>query len=106
MTPTPTPGPFSPQQIEGESPSESEDEIRNSLEPSSDNEEEVSVARLCWEGGVAFQHFFISKAVSPTAEDIESSPKEQTYKDILKLPKDRHDEWKGACERELETLSR
>ena len=46
----------------------------------------------------------VSKAVSPTAE--ESSPKEWTYRDILRLPKDLLEEWRAACERELDTLNR
>jgi hypothetical protein len=88
----PAPNPPSDQEIEGESPSESEDEVLDSLEPSSDDEEEASVTRLYWEGGIAFQHFLISKAVSPTAEEYKSSPKEWTYRDILRLPKDHLEE--------------
>ena len=42
--------------------------------------------------------------VSPNAED--SSPKEWTYRDLLKLPKECLDKWKAACERELDALNR
>ena len=45
------------------------------------------VAQLAQEGGVHFQHFLVSKVISPNAED--SSPKEWTYRDLLKLPKER-----------------
>ena len=42
--------------------------------------------------------------VSPNAEDL--SPKEWTYGDLLKLPKECLDEWKATCERELDALNR
>ena len=83
---------------------DSESEVKDSLEPSSGSEEVELVARLAQEGGVHFQHFLVSKAVSPNAED--SSPKEWTYRDLLKLPKERLDEWKAACKRELDALNR
>jgi len=68
---------------EGEG-SDSEDEVQGSLEPSDDDDESVAVNRLCREGGVAFQHFLISRSIplaSVTHEDYEpegykSSPKE------------------------------
>ena len=62
------------------------------------------IAQLAQEGGVHFQHFLVSKAISPNAED--SSPKEWTYRDLLKLPKEHLNEWKAACERELDALNR
>jgi transposase InsO family protein len=89
----------------------SEDEIEESLETDPappgglDTEysyDDLFLTRLCREGGVALSTFLISKAVSPTAE--EKSPKEWTYRDILKLPQSEHGEWRAACERELETL--
>ena len=46
----------------------------------------------------------MSKAISPNAEDL--SPKGWTYRDLLKLPKECLDEWKAACERELDALNR
>ena len=106
------PGPSSAPQREvtppesgSDAPPVSEDEVRGSLEPPSDDEdEEASVVRLSREGGVALQHFLVSKAVSPTAE--ESSPKEWTSRDILRLPKGCLEEWRTACERELDTLNR
>jgi len=93
---------------------ESEEEVQGSLEPSNDDEESVTINRLCWEGGVAFQHFLISRAIpsiNVAHEDYEpeiprqsSSPKEWTYRDILRLPASALEEWRTACERELEAL--
>ena len=107
-TPAPVPSPpHQPQ--EGTSSGEeekpdSESEVRDSLEPPSDPEEAELIAQLAQEGGVYFQHFLVSKAISPNAED--SSPKEWTYKDLLKLPKECLNEWKAACEQELDALNR
>ena len=42
--------------------SESEDKVEESLDPFG-NEELLTVNRLCREGGVAFQHFLVSKAI-------------------------------------------
>ena len=106
-TPAPVPPPpHQPQEgtSSGEEKPDSESEVEDSLEPSSDSEGADFVARLAQEGGVQFQHFLVSKAVSPNAED--SSPKEWTYRDLLKLPKERLNEWKAACERELDALNR
>jgi hypothetical protein len=87
---------------------ESEDEVCDSLAPSSDdNNDQVDVTRLCREGGVSlpFQHFLLSKAISELQE-TRSSLKEWTYQDIMKLPNDHLPEWEQACQRELETLSK
>ena len=94
LVPTP---PHQPQ--EGTSSGEeekpdSESEVEDSLEPSSGSEEAKLVARLAQEGGVHFHYFLVSKAVSPNTED--SSPKEWTYRDLLKLPKECLNEWKAA----------
>jgi len=105
-----------PEPLLEEGGSESEDEVEISLNPS-DNEELLTVNWLCREGGVAFQHFLVSKAIIPSIHiahpDYEPeipwqplSPKEWTYRDILKLPKDMLEEWRTACERELEALER
>ena len=83
---------------------DSESEVEGSLEPSSGSEEAELIARLAQEGGVHFQHFLVSKVISPNAED--SSPKEWTYRDLLKLPRERLNGWKAACEWELDALNR
>ena len=80
----PVPGPSSPPPERSPSPegtssgSGDNNEVEKSLEPSSDNEsEDAALARLCREGGVNFQAFLISKAVSPTP--MEKSPREWKY---------------------------
>jgi len=85
---------------------EEEGDVEEPLEPSS--EEEINLLKLCREGGVAFQHFLISKVISPIpAETLpKESPKEWTYRDILRLPQDSLMEWKAACERELKALNK
>jgi hypothetical protein len=102
---SPVPGPSS--SGESEVPdTESEDEVRDSLEPSSDDDDDqADAARLCREGGVSFpfQHLLLSKAVSELQE-TQSSLKEWTYRDIMKLPNDRLPKWEQACQQELETL--
>jgi hypothetical protein len=70
---------------------ESEDEVRDSLGPSSDDDDDqADAARLCREGGVSFpfQHLLLSKTVSELQE-TRSSLKEWTYRDIMRLPSDR-----------------
>ena len=63
----PVPGPSHPPE---EDPSSSEEEVQDSLEPTSEQEEEDNlVVRLCREGGVGLQTFLLSKAVSPTATE-------------------------------------
>ena len=88
----PVPGPSSPPPERSPSPegtssgSEDDNEVEKSLEPSSDDESKgATLARLCQEGGVKFQTFLISKAVSPTP--MEKFPKEWKYRDIANLPK-------------------
>ena len=107
----PVPGPSSPPPERSPSPkgtssgSEDNDEVEKSLKPSSDDEsEDAALARLCREGGVKFQTFLISKAVSPTP--MEKSPREWKYRDITKLPKAELEEWRTACNQELEALHR
>jgi hypothetical protein len=112
-TAAPEPGPSSPpapgpsSSGESEVPdAESEDEVRDSLDPSSDDDDDqADTARLCREGGVTFQRLLLSKAVSELQE-TRSSLKEWTYRDIMRLPSDRLPEWEQACQRELETLSK
>ena len=48
-----------------------------------------------------------SKKVSPFRKDVPKSHNDdRTYRDLLKLPKERLDEWKAACKRELDALNR
>jgi len=80
--------------------SDSEGEVDGALgSPSSSGDEKV--ARLSWEGGVAFFNFLISKAIVTPKE---KGPKEWTYRDVMGLPAGQLEEWRAACQREIETL--
>ena len=80
--------------------SDSEEEVGDTLgSPSSSGDEKV--ARLSQEGGVAFFDFLISKAIVTPEE---KGPKEWTYRDIMGLPAGQLEEWRAACQREIETL--
>ena len=100
---------------------DSEDEVHDSLEPSSsgesekplsessDSEEEAALARLCREGGAALSHFLLHKALVTgelSSETYDKPPKEWTYKDILVLPPNLLSDWRQACARELSTLQK
>jgi len=74
-------------------------ETHEMLESPSDNEAVIS--RLSREGGVNFLLFLVSKAV-PVHERKE--PKEWTYKDMIGLPAGQLEEWRAACQREIEML--
>ena len=107
----PAPGPSSPPPERSPSPesassgSEDNNEVERLLKPSSDDDSEgAALAKLWWEGGVRFQTFLISKAVSPTP--MEKSPREWKYRDITNLPKAELEEWRMACDQELEALRR
>ena len=83
---------------------DSEDETCKMLgSPSPSKEEEAVVSRLSQEGGVSFLLFLVSKAV-PVHEEKE--PKEWTYKDMIGLPAGQLEEWRAACQREIETLTK
>ena len=56
------------------------------------------VTKLIWEGGVEFLAFLLSKVV-PLAKD-----QPVTYRDIAKLPADLREQWRLACQEELEAL--
>jgi hypothetical protein len=68
---------------------------------------EAQLARLCKEGGVPAINFLLSKAVSPIANDTPTkSPKEWTYRDIVRLPEAERETWRTACNNELDALRR
>ena len=71
--------------------------------PSPSAEEDTVVSRLSWEGGVNFLLFLVSKAI-PVHEEKE--PKEWTYKDMIGLPAGQLEEWRAACQQEIETLTK
>jgi hypothetical protein len=84
------------------------DEVEKSVEPSGfttpEEDTDALLARLCREGGVELQNLLILKAVSPTAN--EKTPKEWKYWDIATLPQAELEEWRTACNEELEALHR
>jgi hypothetical protein len=86
--------------------SESEDEVEKSVEPSGfttpEEDTDALLARLCQEGGVELQNLLVPKAVSPTAS--EKTPKKWKYRDIATLPQAELEEWRTACNEELEAL--
>ena len=71
--------------------------------PSEEEEEGAVISRLSREGGVSFLSFLVSKAV-PVRE--ENEPKEWTYKDMIGLPASQLEEWRAACQREIEILTK
>ena len=62
---------------------------------------EAVIAKLCQEGGVPMIHYLVSKAISPTEK---SHPRDWTYSDILRLPKEEQHEWRQAALDELDAL--
>ena len=99
-----SPSPESTSSSSGDDQKLDDEEVERSLEHSSDDSEEDALAKLCREGGVKFQTFLISKAVSSTP--MEKPPKEWKYRDIANLPKAELEEWRMACDQELEALRR
>ena len=101
--------------------SDSEDEVQDSLEPSSsgesekplsessESEEGATLVRLCREGGAALSHFLLHKALVTgelSSETYDKPPKEWTYKDILILPPNLLSDWRQAYAKELSTLQK
>jgi len=82
---------------ESESPHTSEDEVDQQL-----------LTRLAQEGGVKFLDLLLAKAVPPFDPESPdtSNIREWTFRDILKMPSDKQEEWKKACREELESLRR
>ena len=79
------------------------DDSENKIHGSPSEGEEAVVSRLSREGGVSFLSFLVSKAV-PVREEKE--PKEWTYKDMIGLPAGQLEEWRTACQREIEILTK
>jgi len=70
----------------------------NTGEDPVDTSGQVHLNRLVWEGGVEFLAFLLNKAV-PMALD-----QPVFYKDIVRLPSQLQEQWKKACQEELEAL--
>ncbi|KAL7284847.1 hypothetical protein ACG7TL_002160 [Trametes sanguinea] len=89
----------------GDSSGNSSDEVDNALRAAAGDE--IAMAQLCREGGVALINFLLMKAVPPV-DDLpdKSNVREWTYRDITRLPEAEQREWKAACQEELEALRR
>ncbi|KAL7284517.1 hypothetical protein ACG7TL_001808 [Trametes sanguinea] len=89
----------------GDSSGNSSDEVDNALRAAAGDE--MALAQLCREGGVALINFLLMKAVPPI-DDLPntSNVREWTYRDITRLPEAEQREWKAACQEELEALRR
>ena len=63
---------------------------------------------MAQEGGVSFINFLMQKAILMHEENTPSPTwvREWSFCDILKLPKKEQEEWKAACQDELEALKR
>jgi len=66
---------------------------------------ESQLAKLAQEGGVGLINYLLAKAVADD-EPLPNtpSPREWTFRDILRMPNKLQEEWKKACLEELESL--
>jgi hypothetical protein len=91
-----------PEHIEPDPPSTKSDTSHDSK----DEVDQQLLAHLAQKGGVKFLDLLLAKAISPL--DLESSDTskthEWTYKDILKMPSDKQEEWCKVCCEESESL--
>ncbi|KAL7280477.1 hypothetical protein ACG7TL_005409 [Trametes sanguinea] len=89
----------------GDSWGNSSDEVDNAFQAAAGDE--IAMAQLCREGGVALINFLLMKAVPPV-DDLPDTfnVREWTYRDITRLPEAEQREWKAACQEELEALRR
>ena len=73
--------------------------------PPTTSDSKDDVEWLCHEGGADLAAFLMSKAIPIQAVSAETKPiREWTYRDILKLPAAAQEEWKAACQCELDIL--
>jgi hypothetical protein len=68
---------------------------------------ESQLAKLAQEGGVGLMNYLLAKAVADD-EPLPNtcSPREWTFRDILRMPNTLQEEWKKACLEELESLQK
>ena len=72
---------------------------------SAESDSKADIEQICQEGGAGLAAFLMSKAIPHKADSVESKPLyEWTYKDIQTLPAAAQEEWKAACQCELEML--
>src|SRR6201996_8281229 len=86
-----------PPSATGDNPHSSEDKVDQQL-----------LARLAQEGGVKYLDLLLAMAVP--MHDLESPDtsniREWTFRDILKMPSDKQEEWRKACREELDSLQK
>jgi hypothetical protein len=59
---------------------------------------------MAQEGGVNLINFLLQKAIEDTPKN--PVPREWSFRDIMRLPKEEQEEWKAACREELEMLKK
>ena len=72
-----------------------------------DSDEQISLLKMCREGGTEAINFLLAKAVSPTATaPTEKSPKEWSYRDLAHLNPQELELWRTSCTEELDALKK
>ena len=72
-----------------------------------DSDEQISLLKMCQEGGTEAINFLLAKAVSPTATaPTKKSPKEWSYRDLARLNPQELELWRTACTEELNALKK
>ena len=88
-------------QEDSEENSEEDSEPQDSDQQDSDSQ----LARLAQEEGVGLMNYLLAKAVADNKPLLNmSSPREWTFRDILRMPNKLQEEWKKPCLEELESL--
>ena len=95
------PGNF-PEHSEPDPPSATGDNLHSS----EDEVDQQLLACLAQEGGVKYLDLLLAKAVPPhdLGSPDTSNIRKWTFRDILKLPSDKQEEWRKACHEELDSL--
>ena len=72
-----------------------------------DSDKQISLLKMCREGGTEAIKFLLAKAVSPTVTaPTEKSPKEWSYRDLARLNPQELELWRTACTEELNGLKK
>jgi len=83
--------------------SQEDSEAQEGSDQQSDSD--AQLAKLAQEGGVGLMNYLLTKAVADKKPLLNtSSPREWTFRDILRMPNKLQEEWKKACLEELESL--
>jgi hypothetical protein len=103
--------PVPEQRIEQQVPGPSSSQPRDSYHDAPLDIPEEHLAKLAQEGGTDFINYLLAHAIPDVdADNLSlpnmSSPREWTFRDILRMPKNEREEWKKACNEELESLRR